>query len=46
VWVGSEYSFGFNLKFLKVMTARGSIASTSSDFHKFATDSRIIDVQQ
>ena len=43
VWLAKELRFPYNLKFLKMIDARGELSATYSDYRKFQVDSRIVD---
>jgi len=43
VWLHDEVKVDFNVKFFKLLGARGDALTTYTDYHKFQVDSRVLD---
>jgi hypothetical protein len=44
VWLSKVVNFKYTAKFFKLVTARGEMTSTYTDYKKFQVDSRILDI--
>ncbi len=45
VWLTSAITFRYTARFFKMMTARGEMVATYSDYRKFQVDSRVVEME-